>query len=142
MRAACISCLVVCVLLARPSFGQTTRPSDELAKENAELKKRIEKLEAYVAELEAKVRRARKPTIVTPAPRVIPRLPAPYGYELPAPPFKLPSPPIVPAPRLPEIEPAPEAPNNTLPPRPRQSAPDTWKRHEFNGQEFYLVPLE
>jgi hypothetical protein len=131
MRIACVLLVVGLVTVAaRPSPAQTTRPTEELAKENAELKKRVEKLEVYVGELEAKLRSAK------PAPPQVfkvppfPRIPAPYGYELPAPPFKQPTPPRnVPAPGNPAgADPAPPAPRG-------------WERHQFNGIDFYVVPL-
>lgn len=139
MRLASVSLLILSVLLTRPAFAQTTRPADDVANENAELKKRIDKLEAYVAELEAKLHAARAATTPIPTqPRAVPRIPAPYGYELPSPPFRLPPPP----PRVPDLKPTPVPPSNLVPPLPRQSAPEQWKRHEFNGMEYYVVPLK
>ena len=135
MRAEAWMAMLATFLFVPPVVAQTTRPADELAKENAELKQRIEKLEAYVAELEKKVRSGK------PVPRVQilppqPFRPAPYGYELPALPFKLPVP--APLPKPPAIKPIPPSVMPNLPP---QSAPEHWKRREFNGAEYYLVPL-
>ena len=131
--------LLTAVLIAFPASAQTTRPADELAKENAELKKRIEQLEAYVAKLEAKL----QPSKAKPAPgprlevRPFPR--APYGYELPSPPFKVPAPSPAPLPKLPDAR---RLPPTVVPDLPPQSVPENWKKREFNGMEFYLVPLE
>ena len=137
MRIACVSTVLSCVLITSAAIGQTTRPADELAKENAELKKRIESLERYVGELESKLRAA-KPALPSPRAEVRPFTPAPYGYELPRLPFKLPPP--VQAPKVPDV--APRTPDNVVPALPPQSAPEQWKRREFNGAEYYLVPLE
>jgi hypothetical protein len=60
-----------------------------------------------------------------------PPVPAPYGFELPRLPFN--APPTAPAPVPPG--------NNLRVPAPGQPIPDTWQRHHFNGQEFYLIPL-
>jgi len=132
MHCASIAVLAVFVLAlsAVPAVAQTTQPPANLAKENAELRAYVDKLEARIAELEAKLKAEQK----KPSPRVEirPQIPAPYGYQLPALPFRVPIP-----------TPAPKSPDSSLRilPMPNQSAPDTWKRHEFNGQEFYLIPL-
>jgi hypothetical protein len=99
------------------AVGQTTRPAGEPAKENAELKARIAKLESYVAELEAKLDKAK--------PKFSPRADAsPFHVS---PPFQFP----VPAP-------APKAiPSPGLPPQ----TPKDGQRREFNGQEFFVIPL-
>jgi hypothetical protein len=139
MRAPCILAMISCIVLASPTLGQTTRPAAELAKENAELKKRMEKLEAYVAELEAKVR-ASKPSASAPPRADVRRFrAAPYGYELPAPPFNVPMPVPTP-PKLPDIKPTPRS-MPVVPPPSQFQAPENWQRREFNGSEFYLVPL-
>ena len=137
MRA--ITLMLATCLFAVPVAAQNTRPAEDLAKENTELKKRIEMLEAYVAKLEAKVQAA-KPA----APRAdaTPRFrPAPYGFELPSPPFQLPRAPA-PAPKLPELRPVPPNTMPIVPPPSRYNVPESWKKRQFNGTEYYLVPLE
>lgn len=126
MRAL-IAILGAC-LLCVPAAAQTTRPTADPAKENAELRAYVDRLEARIAELEAKVQAQakRSPHLLRPP------LIAPHAYQLPAPPFKLPA--------LPSPAPAP-APNIRILPAPSKPIPDTWRRHEFNGQEFYLIPL-
>jgi hypothetical protein len=136
MRNACVTVVAALLLLTDTGFAQTTEPSPGLAKENAELKQRIEKLEAYVNELEAKLR-ASKSAAKSPRAEIRPFTPAPYGYELPQLPFRAP---VAPTPRFPQIKPRAEA--NVVPPLPGQSTPDQWKRREFNGAEYYLVPLK
>jgi len=118
------------VLFTPPAAAQGTKPSADLAKENAELRAYVDKLESRIAALEAKMKeQAKKPT---PRVEIRPLVPAPYGYQLPAQPFQSPTP-----------MPIPKAPGNSIriPLLPKQSAPDNWQRHEFNGQEFYLIPL-
>ena len=126
---AALFVVVVFFVFTIPAPAQTTpKPPADLAKENAELRAYAEKLEARVAELEAKLKDQQK----RPSPRadVRPFTPVPpYGYELPQQPFKLPAP-------------TPTPPRNNLrilPPG--QPVPDSWRRHQFNGQEFYLIPL-
>ena len=122
--------LVVFVVFTVPAAAQTTKPPGDLAKENAALRAYVENLEARVAELEAKLKEPQK----RPSPRadVRPFTPIPpYGYELPQPPFKLTPPAPTPVPPR----------NNLRIVPPRQSIPENWQRHEFNGQEFYLIPL-
>jgi hypothetical protein len=134
MRTALMAVLALIVFVF-PASAQTTHPAEELAKENAELKKRIEKLEAYVAELEAKV----QPSKRAPRAQVVPPFrPAPYAYELPAPPFKVPTPAPTP---LPKLHPTPPGGLPVIPPSPRYDVPGNWQKREFNGQEYYLVPL-
>ena len=125
MRAM-IPMLAVC-LLTLPAAAQTTKPSADLQRENQELRAYVDKLEARIAELEAKLKAQTKPA---PRAQAAPFKPAPYGYQLPAPPFHVP-PPSVPAP----------TPNLRMP-APGERIPDSWQRHQFNGQEFYLVPLK
>jgi hypothetical protein len=135
MRQALIALLAVSflVLIALPAAApaQTTKPPADLAKENAELRAYVEKLEARIAELEAKVKNQQKES--GPRVEIRPFAPAPYGYQLPAQPF--------PAPTLPRV--APKSPENSLriSPVPNLAPPNNWQRHEFNGQEFYLIPL-
>ncbi|MEA2711380.1 MAG: hypothetical protein QOF78_3981 [Phycisphaerales bacterium] len=128
MRQASIALLAAIFLavVTIPAAAQTTKPPADLAKENAELRAYADKLESRIAELEARVKEQQK----KPAPRVDARpfIPAPFGYELPHPPFRLPPAPIQPR-------------SNLRVPAPGQAVPDTWRRHEFNGQEFYLIPL-
>ena len=115
------------VLFALPAAAQTTKPPADLAKENAELRAYVDKLEARIAELEATLAEQQKK--LAPRVEVRPFAPSPYGYQLPAVPFKAPTP-------------APIQPRSNLRiPAPGESVPDTWRRHEFNGQEFYLIPL-
>jgi hypothetical protein len=135
MRHASIAVLAtfVIVLLAVPAVAQTTMPPADLAKENAELRAYVDTLESRIAELEAKLKdQQRQEKKSGPRVEIRPFAPAPYGYPLPAPPFR----PLTPTP-------APKSPDNSLRimPLPNQSTPDTWRRHEFNGQEFYLIPL-
>lgn len=141
MRTACSSMLAIFMLACAPSLAsaQATRPSGpggDMARENAELKQRVEKLEAYVAQLEAKLRSTQ------PAPRADagrPR-PAPYGFELPAPPFRVRPAPRAPA--LPRVVPPPPDVLRNPPQPPASPVPEQWQRREFNGQDFYLIPLE
>ena len=131
MRCAFIAMLMS--IAAIPAVAETTRPSPDLAKENAELRAYVEKLEARIADLQAKLKTQQNQA--SPRAQIRPSIPAPYGYQLPAVPFQIPTPPpATPAPRLPDR-------GLTIPSLPNQSAPDTWRRHEFNGQEFYLIPL-
>jgi hypothetical protein len=122
--------LAVVAVPAVPAIAQTTKPSADLAKENADLRAYAEKLEARVAELEAKLKEEQKK--LSPRVEIRPLVPAPYGYQLPAQPFRIPNP-----------APGPKSPDNTLriAPLPKESTPENWRRHEFNGQEFYLIPL-
>jgi hypothetical protein len=128
------------IMLAVPAAAQTTKPSAEnLEKANAALRAYVEKLESRIAEKDAKIREleaamkrlrdeySRPRTDVRP---FTPQVPAPYGFELPQQPFKLPTP-------------APSQPRNELRvlPAPGQQVPDNWRRHQFNGQEYYLIPL-
>jgi hypothetical protein len=138
MRQASIALLTAwfLVLFAIPAAAQTTKPSADLARENVELRAYAEKLESRIAELEAKLKEQKKDS--SPRLEIRPFMPAPYGYQLPAVPFRIPTP--TPAPRLPEMKPPMS--RDLIPALPRQSAPEQWKRHEFNGQEFYLVPLQ
>src|SRR5436190_20493636 len=85
------------VLFAIPAPAQTTKPSGDLTKENAELRAYVEKLESRVAELEAKLRERQKEA--GPRVQIRPFTPAPYGYQLPAQPFAIPTP----APRPPAL---------------------------------------
>jgi hypothetical protein len=132
MRHASITVLAALflTLITLPATAQTTKPPADLAKENAELRAYVEKLESRVAELESKLKEEQKKAGTRV--EIRPPVPAPYGFQLPAQPFRIPTPP--PAPRLPDHG----LRNPTLP---NQSTPDNWQRHEFNGQEFYLIPL-
>ena len=129
------------IILAVPAAGQTTKPSAaDLDKANAALRAYVEKLESRIAEKDAKIRElestmkklreefSRLRADVRP---FTPQLPAPYGFQLPQQPFKLPTP----APSQP--------PRNEFRvlPAPGQQVPDNWQRREFNGQEYYLIPL-
>jgi hypothetical protein len=121
--------VLVVLVFVHPSAAQTTKPPAELAKENAELRAYVEKLEARVAELEGKLKELRKASPRAEVRPFNPRVPAPYGFELPQSPFKLPTP-------------APSQPRSELRiPAPGQQVPDNWRRREFNGQEYYLIPL-
>src|SRR5688500_17711802 len=98
MRRAWIAVLAASIFSV-PAVAQTTKPAPDLSRENAELRAYAEKLEARIADLEAKLKEQQKKSRpradarpFTPAPA-----PAPYGYQLPHPPFKLPTP-AVPAP--------------------------------------------
>ena len=145
MRRASLAAALFVLVLTVPAGAQasassstpatTTTPSPAaagLVRENAELRAYAEKLEARIVELE----RANKKLRVEAAARAQARPfgPAPYGYQLPQPPFRL-APPATPAP-------VPPPGNLRILPTPPQPIPDTWRRHHFNGQEFYLVPLE
>jgi uncharacterized coiled-coil protein SlyX len=126
------------IMLAVPAAAQTTKPSADLEKANAALRAYVEKLESRIAEKEAKIREleatmkklreqyARPRADVRP---FTPQAPAPYRFELPQP-FRLPTP-------------APSPPRNEFRvlPAPGQQVPDNWQRREFNGQEYYLIPL-
>ncbi len=129
------------IILAAPAAAQTTRPSADLEKANAALRAYVERLESRIAEKDAKIREleatmkklreeyARPRADVRP---FAPRVPAPFGFELPQQPFKVPTP----APS----QPPPRNPFRLLP-APGQQVPDNWQRHHFNGQEYYLIPL-
>jgi len=132
MRHASITVLAafLLTLIVRSAVAQTTKPPADLAKENADLRAYVEKLESRVAELESKLKEEQKKPI--PRVEIRPPAPAPFGYQLPAQPFRIPTP--TPAPRLPDN-------SLRIAPLPNQSTPGNWQRHEFNGQEFYLIPL-
>jgi uncharacterized coiled-coil protein SlyX len=127
------------MILAVPAAAQTTKPSADLEKANAALRAYVEKLEARIAEKDAKIRELeatmKKLREEFSRPRAdvrpfTPQVPAPYGFELPQQPFKIPTP-------------APTQPRNELRilPGPGQQVPDNWRRRQFNGQEYYLIPL-
>jgi hypothetical protein len=128
--------LLVIILLAVPAAAQTTQPSAEnLAKANAALRAYVEKLETRLAEKDAKIRELegtmKKLREEFSRPRAdvrpfTPQAPAPYGFELPQQPFRVPG-----------------QPRNEFRvlPAPGQQVPDNWQRHHFNGHEYYLIPL-
>jgi len=116
---------------AAQTTSSTTKSASELAKENAELRAYADKLEARVAELERALKSRQSESAPRPRAESRPLTPAPYGYQLPQFPFNLPAPAPTP----------PRADNLRVLPAPSQPIPDTWRRHEFNGQEYYLVPL-
>src|SRR5688500_16524901 len=100
---------VLVILLAAPAGAQTTKPSADLEKANAALRAYVEKLESRIAEKDAKIRELeatmKKLREEYARPRAdtrpfTPQVPAPYGFELPQQPFKLPTP----APRQPRNE--------------------------------------
>ena len=129
MRHASTALLTALFLLfvTFPAAGQTTKPPADLAKENAQLRAYAEKLEARIAELEMKLKEEQKKASTRMAIRRV--IPAPYGYQLPA------HPPPPPPTRT------PIQPHDGFRIAPPSPVPETWKRHEFNGQEFYLIPL-
>src|SRR5262245_24260158 len=112
-----IGLMTIC--LAVPVSAQETRPADELAKENRELKAYIEKLEKRLAELQAKAEnRFELPELRlrNAQPYVLPRL---------TPPIPTPTPDQV---------------------RPRAIVPSTppsgARSYRFNGQDVWIVPLK
>ena len=126
-------------ILAVPAAAQTTKPSADLDKANAALRAYVEKLESRIAEKDAKIRELeaamKKLREESARPRADvrpfrPQVPAPYGFELPQQPFRLPTP----APSQPRDE-------FRVLPAPGQQVPDNWQRRQFNGQDYYLIPL-
>jgi hypothetical protein len=151
-----------CLLaIPSPARAQQSRPSDDLAKENAELKQKLKDLQSYVDELEKKLA-ARPKEGAAPWPRIAPRAtppgsqpdnriapprapaPSPFRFEIPNPfgqpqPFGDPGYRFQIPPRGPSTRPSPSCP--LLPaPAPGQ-APKDWQPHEFNGQPYYVIPL-
>lgn len=107
--------LAALMVIAGVTLAVVADQPDSSEKEPAaqQLLERIEKLEKRVAALEAKQPR-----------RVAPALPAPQ------------------LPKEWRLQPSPrdDAPSRRLPPD--ESVPDNWQRFEFNGQDFYIVPID
>ena len=112
-------------------------------KTTRQLLDRIEKLERRIAALESK-QRAENPSDSPRSPHYTPAVPPrSQPYTQPRAPLKTQpsSPPRSPLPdgyQYPHQAPAPNAP--VLPPG--SKVPDNWQRFEFNGQSFYIVPVQ
>jgi hypothetical protein len=112
--------------VAAAAEGPSAPPVDENAL-NRNLLERIARLERRVAELEAKLARA-----YTPGPQ--PYAPGELQRDAPTAPND--------ASRLP-YEPTHSAPRHgdAKPPTPSDRVPDNWRRYEFNGHYYYLIPV-
>ncbi len=122
-------------LKALPEATSTPSQSQLLSQRIVELEKRVAMLEARIAAL---------PAYGLPQGPVAPPATAPYPHTapVPAPPARPESrPPYTPS--YPPSSP-PYPPSNPLypPPRENESVPDTWQRFEFNGQFFYIIPVD
>jgi hypothetical protein len=100
---------------------------------NQQLLERIEELEKRVAALESRLASPYAP----PQPY---RPGKPYPHVTPAPSY----PPYSP-PRAPQHSPySPNPPRGYIEPKvqPDERVPDSWQRFEFNGQYFYIIPVD
>lgn len=137
MRRASIALLAALIFAIPAAAGApATKPGADLAKENADLRAYVEKLEARIAELEATLKQQAKPR---PRFEVRPLPVPPRGFQIPRGPLTLPAPAPVPLPR--RADPIPPNTLRVVPP-PSGSVPENWQRREFNGLDFYLVPLK
>jgi hypothetical protein len=147
LPAVFVSCCLI--LPAHRAAAQETRPADELAKENRELKEYIERLERRLGEVEARsksppptrdelrrrfddLRRRDPQPYIQPLPPARQPIPAPdpWGRFF----FKPPTPAPAPAPQSPyRLRVAPPA---TVPPIPPGA-----RRYRFNGQDVFVIPL-
>ena len=93
-------------------------PGDEPAPTLEQLKERLEKLEDRVGALEAERPRRFAP-VPAPGPRLRPRPPR-QGDMQPVPPGYAP----------PRQQPSEER------------VPESWRRFEFNGQDYYIIPVD
>jgi hypothetical protein len=123
-----LTLLLVALLLVISSGARagSTAPSD-LSAENERLRARVRELEDKVKELEHRLER------VTPY-----RYPYPYSLT------PIPSPAPVPQTRPPHPRRNPWrdffVPDGRMPDG--RNVPEDWVRKEFNGQPFYLIPLD
>ncbi len=119
-------------LLAQDNSNPKSPSKDRVAK----LLARIEQLENRVQELE---RRATSPPAASPVPQYQPYAPPPNQQPhvpkiAPAPKNQFPTPmPYMPyfAPQIPYSPPSSQ----------NKAVPDTWKPFNFNGQQYYIIPL-
>jgi hypothetical protein len=88
----------------------------DLAKENADLRAYVDRLEDKVRALQEEVRELKRLRSAQPAPRIIPTPPRPPEYR------DAPNPPL-----MPRIEPKGD----------RQH----WQERRFNGGTYYIIPL-
>ena len=161
MRFVLTTALVLGLCLT--SLGQESAPRKAVVADSnrdanpKQLLARIDALEQRIARLEATIARQRgpmpvpnppvsKPDALRPVPNMpVPNLPVP---NMPAPgvppnryqPYPVPQTPTPPRPNtvpppVPRYQPRP----NT--PVPQAPAPKGWQRFEFNGQFFYIVPV-
>lgn len=144
----CITLILLAV------FAIPTVADDEIAKstdvdpikpqsETDRLRRRITELEKRVAQLEERLKHLR----ITPPPgstyTPTPQPYAPTPQTRPAVPWK-------PAPHPPQqapqvVPPVPQQtpqPNRPIIPRPQQKVPEGWQRFRFNGQDFYIIPVD
>ena len=105
------------------AYAAEPAPERDLAKENAELQAKVEKLQKRVRELEAELARRSFVLPTPPIPALPPTQPSPFYIPNPfaTPKPKSPSVPIVPSP---------------------QWVPGGWQEREFNGLHYYLIPLQ
>jgi hypothetical protein len=122
MRFALTVCSLIFVAAFASFADELTSQPERADVTKEQLLQRVEQLEKRIASLEA-------------------RLGRPY-----APPKYLAQPqPIQPAPKVPQWTPAPPTPQpwRIMPPmQPDGNVPRSWQRFEFNGQYFYIIPVD
>jgi hypothetical protein len=127
--------LIVLIACGHPLSADDSAPdSQDKTRDIAELLKRVKDLEQRVAQLEAS---AKQTTPIAPVPQS-PQYPTPKYYPHVAP--------VPPSPYTPNGNPysQPPAPNAThVPPvAPGSNVPKTWQPFHFNGQWYYIVPID
>ena len=98
-----------------------------------QLLQRIANLEQRIARLEASLNQPQyaPPSLTNPAP--LPSRPIPPQTQRTFPPY---------AQQVVPQTTQPRSPVPTYAPVPRPQAPESWQRFEFNGQSFYIVPID
>lgn len=154
-------CAVLVAALCFVSQAQEPVPRIGLAAETErsfsqkELLDRIDALEKRLAKLEESISRRGRPS-PTPTPYTDPyRQPPQPPNSSPQPPTAAPNPyqrnfAPTPTPPTPQYAPIPNSvPSQTwnqqpsrVAPTPKESVPKGWQRFEFNGQSFYIVPID
>jgi hypothetical protein len=111
--------LILILALSPLTFADTSDSPEQLRKENQALKDRVRELEKKLADAEQKLRSR------------------PFGEIVPAPktqPFAIP--------KAPSPAPFFRFDRDAILPTPDQSTPKHWQERQFNGEKFYIVPLE
>ncbi len=119
--------LLLALLQMQATFADETTPTKSTSPDDiAKLIDRIDQLEKRIKELE---RQASRPQTVT----VVPQYPAYYQQA-----------PSSPTPYVPQTIPAsPYQASPYQPPyQPNRTVPDSWKPFNFNGMQYYIIPVD
>jgi hypothetical protein len=129
MRSCVIVAIACLVLGIAPALRSQTAPAQrDLERENAQLRERIGNLEAMVKDLQEQNSRLRA-RLKAPMPTT-----RPFDFRFPKGAIPLPPAPALPVPKEPVVPMPPKAPDVPEPPK--------GERREFNGQPYYVIPLE